>query len=482
MSYIKRLFIFCLFFLSISVFAQTPIRFIHTYGNFSYNYGMSVHQEADTGYVILANVTGNSGNNNIQLFKIDKNGGYVWSKLYADSAIFWGESLKRTPDHGYLITGYTNKTDTAGYDVMLIKTDSVGNKEWEHYYGGTDWDFGNDVTIASDSNYLVCGSTYSYGAGNTDMYLLKINTQGDTLWTKTFGGAYEDVATSIDVCKNGDILMAGYTKSYGAGNYDALLVRYDSAGNYLWYKAYGDTAIDKIYSVRENYNKDIVLGGYTSSFGAGGDDFYLIYADSLGAQKWYQAVGGPDNERAYTMDLTADSGYVLSGTTSGAGYQDVYFYKMLANGQWNYSTSHGSVQQDNANAIKQTLDGGYIIVGSSSGFGGCLSNVFVIKTGVDGLSVPYNSIFEFTSSKTNTLKIYPNPFSSQAVIELPNEITKPSIFYLCNSLGNLVFKREIAYGAKNFILNRNNLSEGIYYYRWVDDKGIRGSGKVVICK
>lgn len=443
---------------------------------------MSVHQEADTGYVILANVTGNSGNNNIQLFKINKNGAYVWSKLYADSAIFWAESLKRTPDHGYLITGYTNKTDTAGYDVVLIKTDSVGNLLWQHYYGGTDWDFGNDVTIAADSNYLVCGSTYSYGAGNTDMYLLKINTQGNTLWTRTFGGEYEDVATSIDVCKNGDILVAGFTKSFGAGNYDALLVRYDSAGNELWHKTYGDTAVEKIYSVRENYNKDIVMGGYTSSFGAGGDDFYLIYADSLGAQKWYQAVGGPDDERAYTMDLTTDSAYVLSGVTTGPGYQDVYFYKMLANGQWHCSTSHGSVAPDNANAIKQTLDGGYIIVGSTSGFGGCLSNVFVVKTGADGLSEAYNSIFEQTLVKSKILTIYPNPFTSQAVVEWSAEVQKPSVFCLYNTLGHLLLKRDIDPGTKRFIISRNNLPDGIYFYQWRDDKGVKWSGKVVVCR
>ena len=480
MPAIKKLIFFCILVISANAYTQTPIRFLHAYGSFSYNYGMSVHQETDSGYVILANVSGLSGNNNILLFKINKNGGYVWDRLYQDSSLFWAQSMRKTPDKGFLITGYTNKIASNGYDVVALKTDSLGIKQWAHYYGGADWDFGMDAAIAKDGNYLVCGSTYSYGQGNTDMYLLKLNTQGDTLWTRTFGGEYEDVATSIDVCQNGDILIAGYTNSFGAGNYDALLVRYDSNGNYKWNQTYGDTGVEKLYGVRENYNKDIVLGGHTSSFGAGGDDFYIIYADSAGQQQWYKAWGGPDDERAYSLDLTADSGYVLCGLTEGPGYEDIYFFKMHPDGDYNYSTSHGSLYTDYANCIKQTKDGGYIIVGTTMGFGGCLANVFVIKTGVDGLSVPYNTGIDVFQDKTGMLKIYPNPFTISTKVEIPQQFRKGGVFYVYDTFGRMVFEKEILPDENSFYLYRNNLSSGVYFYRWVNDTQVLESGKVVI--
>jgi len=480
MFYLKHLLISCLTIISINAQTQTPIRFLHAYGNFSYNYGMCVHQEADTGYVILANVSGALGNNNIYLFKINKKGGYVWDKLYEDSSLFWAQSMKKTPDNGFLITGYSNKILSDGYDVVALKTDSLGNKQWEHYYGGTDWDFGMDVAVAHDGNYLICGSTYSYGLGNADMYLLKLNTQGDTLWTRTFGGSDEDVATSIDVCQNGDILIAGYTKSFGAGDYDALLVRYDSNGNYLWNQTYGGTGVEKIYGVRERYNNDIVMGGFTSSFGVGGDDYYLIYANSAGIQQWYKADGGTDDERAYSLDLTSDSGYVLCGLTTGAGYEDVYFYKMHPNGQWQYSTSHGSVYQDYANCIKQTMDGGYIIVGTTCGFGGCLSNIFVIKTGIDGLSVPYNTGIDIYQDKPGELKIYPNPFSIGTTVEIPQQLRKAGVFYVYDTFGRIVLKKELLPDESNFYLYRDNLPSGVYFYQWVDDTHVLESGSVIV--
>jgi len=481
MFYIKKLILFFLAVISINVYTQTPIRFNHTYGNFSYNSGMSVHQEADTGYVILANVSGNSGINNIYLFKIDKHGGYVWDKLYSDSALFWAESLKKTPDKGFLITGYTNKVAGDGYDVVALKTDSLGNKQWEKYYGGHDWDFGMDAAIAHDGGFLLCGSTYSYGLGQKDMYLLKLNNQGDTLWTRTFGGAYEDVATCIDVCQNGDIIIAGYTNSFGAGDYDAVLVRYDSIGNFLWYQTYGGDSVEKVFGVRERYNKDIVMGGYTSSFGMGLDDYYLIYTDSAGNQQWYIANGGVHTyERAYSLDLTTDSGYVLCGITEGPGFQDVYFYKMFPDGQWHYSTSHGSIYPDSANCIKQTLDGGYIIVGSTSGFGGCLSNIFVVKTGVDGLSEPYNGIDETTRDKTQKIKIYPNPFSLRATAEIPQQYRNSGVFYMYDTFGRIVFKKDISPDESSFVIGRNNLPSGVYFYRWINDTAVLESGQLIV--
>ncbi len=473
-----------LFLLSLSIHffvnAQNPIRFIHAYGNFSYNYGMCVHQEPDSGYVILANVSGNLGNNNIYMLKISKTGAYIWDKLFSDSALYWAEGMTQTPDNGFLITGYSNKNDSNAYDIVVIKTDNNGNKEWEKFYGGNDWDLGSNTVLAHDGQYLVCGSTYSYGLGHTDMWLAKMNLIGDTLWTRTFGGEYEDVATCLALCSNGDILMSGYTKSFGAGGYDALLVRYDSLGNYLWHQTFGANGNEKIFDVYELYNNDIVMGGHTSSYGNGGDDYYLIYANQNGIEQFYRADGGPDDERALTMALTMDSGYVLSGLTAGPGYQDLYFYKMKPDGSWHYSTSHGSPYQEYGNCIKPTLDSGYIIVGSTNGFGGCLSNILVIKTGPDGLSEPYNSIAENNNIYNKKINIYPNPFSSETTIEFKEYVSKEIVLEIYNVYGALLHTQIIPPQTHSLTLSRNNLPAGFYNAVLKENNKITGTVKLIV--
>lgn len=476
----RNLLILLIFCTSLTLRAQLPVQFNHAYGTFSYNYGVSVYQEPDTGYVILANVSGNQGNNNVQLFKISKTGGYVWSQLYDDSALFRAEAFCRTPDHGYLITGSTNKNQEGGYNLFVYKTDSLGHKEWERYYGGADWDLGAAVESGIDGNYIICGNTYSYGNGQSDIYLLQINPQGDTLWTRTFGGPDEDIATSINICNNGDILIAGHTLSYGQGAYDALLLRYDNDGNYRWHKTYGGSGDEKIYGVRERFGSNIILGGYTSSFGMGGDDFYLIFADSLGNEVWHKADGGPDNEQAYTLALTADSGYVLCGLTAGPGYKDVYFYKMKPDGQWHYSTSHGSIYDDYASCIRQTYDTGYIIVGSTSSFGGCLSNVYVVKTDITGMSVPYNSIFEPHNNVGNVMSVYPNPTHGFFTVQILTENTVAGLFVISNLFGQEVLRHTINLGDKNFSLQPEHLPAGIYHYQWFSGNALKTAGKLVV--
>lgn len=442
----------------LSAHSQNLIRFNHTYGTFGYNYGMSVHQEADTGYVILTNVSGLNGQNNVQLFKIDKNGSYAWAELYSDTAIYRAEKMAPTPGGGYIICGYTNANSANGYDIFLLKTGPQGQKEWLRTYGGTDWELGADVKPTSDGGYVLCGSTYSFGNGQTDFYVIKTNASGDTLWTQTFGGIGADMAKGIGLCADGSILVTGSSNSFGQGDNDALLLKLDAGGNYVWHKLYGGTGDEVTYEVYELYNNALVLGGHTSSYGVGGDDYYLIYAAPDGQQQWHRADGGPDNERAYTLALTADSGYVLSGHSAGPGYDDVYFYKMKANGDWHYSTSHGSVYPDYASCIRQTLDGGYIIVGSTAGFGNALSLVYVIKTGPDGLSAPYNSINESTEANS-FLKAYPNPASSSITIETPED----GLLEIVNLQGQNVLHTRIQQGQT--VVDISQLATGMYFIK-----------------
>jgi len=466
--------------ISIDVKAQEPIQFQHTYGQFDYNYGMCVAQTSDTSYVILANVSGNSGNNNIYLFKIDKVGTPIWDKLFDDSKVFWAEKMAMTTDSGFVITGFTNKVDSMGYSIFVLKTNKQGDKEWLKYYGGTDWDFGMDIITNTQNHIYLTGSTYNNTLGENDLFVLKLYANGDSIWARQFGGLNEDEGRSITFCQNGDVIAAGFTKSMGAGESDALLLRYNTDGDLIWQNTYGGIDNDKAMAVKERPSGQIIFGGITASFGGGGDDFYLVNTDSAGQLIWYETMGAWDNERAYSIDITNDNGVVLAGTTSGPGYHDIYFYKTDAHGQWHYSTSHGmSMYENHANHIIQTLDGGYIIVGYTNGYGNNLNNILVVKTSYTGLSAPYNHTNDFTT-QTPSIQIYPNPIESTTHIIFEENTDRNYELLIINTLGTVIRAEIIPANSQTYIFDKENISAGIYFYHITDGIKYTYKGKLIV--
>ena len=197
-------------------------------------------------------------------------------------------------------------------------------------YGGTSDDYGYSVEQTADGGYIIAGQTTSFGAGNSDVYLIKTDASGNTTWTKTFGGAYSDVARSVQPTADGGYIIAGYTESFGAGSYDVYLIKTDTT----WTKTFGGTSHDYGYSVEPTADGGYIIAGSTRSFGAGIDDVYLIKTDAIGNATWTITFGGTDFDYGQSVRQTSDGGYIIAGYTSsfGAGFYDVYLIKTDANG------------------------------------------------------------------------------------------------------------------------------------------------------
>jgi hypothetical protein len=186
---------------------------------------------------------------------------------------------------GYIISGSTNSRGAGSYDIYLIKTDSLGDTLWTRAYGGASYDEGWAGQTA-EGGYIICGSTMSYGAGGTDIWLIKTNASGDTLWTRTYGGASDDYGYSAQQVWDGShagYVIAGYTESFGAGGNDVYLVRTDLAGDTLWTRTYGGASDDYGYDVQQTSDYGYIVTGYTTSFGTGSNDVYLIKTDANGS-------------------------------------------------------------------------------------------------------------------------------------------------------------------------------------------------------
>ncbi|MDI6839574.1 MAG: T9SS type A sorting domain-containing protein [bacterium] len=198
----------------------------------------------------------------------------LWTRTYGGSSEDIGYSVEQTSDGGYIITGYTHSFGAGWCDVWLIKTNSVGDTVWTKTFGKSYDDKGYSVQQTKDDGYIITGSTvYFSGEG---AWLIKTNANGDTIWTKIFDGYGSDVGVSVQQTSDGGYIITGYTISYGAGESDIWLIKTDSLGNKLWDKTYGGTYGDHGYSVQQTLDGGYIIAGCTESFGMGNNDVWLI--------------------------------------------------------------------------------------------------------------------------------------------------------------------------------------------------------------
>jgi len=297
-----------------------------------------------------------------------------------------GNSLIQTSDGGYAIAGYTSSFGAGNYDVYVVKLDATGNLQWTKTIGGPENEEGCSLIQTSDGGYAIAGETYSFVAGDWDVYLVKLDAHGNLQWTKTIGGKEEDVGFSLIQTSDGGYAIAGKTESFGAGGADVYVVKLDANGNLQWTKTIGGPKGDGGSSLIQTADGGYAIAGYTTSFGAGLSDAYLVKLDANGNLQWTKTIGGKDFEDGYSLIQTSDGGYVIAGYTRsfGAGGADVYVVKLDANGNLQWTKTIGGETYDSGSSLIQTSDGGYAIAGETYSFGAGGKDVYVVKLDRNG--------------------------------------------------------------------------------------------------
>jgi len=405
-------------------YAHAQVRFARTYGGTNIDYAWSVQQTSDGGYIVAGYTNSfGAGGGDIFLIKTDAFGNVQWAKTYGGTGADSVYSVQQTSDGGYIVAGFTSSFGAGGGDIFLIKTDANGNIQWAKTYGGTGWDDAYSVQQTSDGGYIVAGFTSSFGAGYYDIFLVKIDANGNVIWAKTYGGIYSDYAHSVQQTSDGGYIVAGYTGSFGAGFSDIFLVKTDANGNISWAKTYGGTNQDWVYSVQQTSDGGYIVTGRTLSFGPG--DIFLIKTNASGNIQWAKTYGGPTYKVARFVKQTSEGGYIVAGTIQITVFTyDIFLIKTDANGNIIWAKTYGGAWNEGGGSVRQTSDGGYILAGFTSSFGAGGGDIFLIKTDANGDLGSCGIVQNLTLTVTTPLLTVTIP--SPSVHSVSPTVTSPS--------------------------------------------------------
>lgn len=271
--------------------------------------GESIVATPDGGYLIAASSQGD-----IRIFKINKFGNVLWQKTFdreksSDAAI----KLQADSDGGYILTGYTNFTGELS-DIWIIRIDSEGKVIWQYTYGGPTFDVPSSIKETPDGGWIIVGYTKLGGTKTIRCWVFKLKSTGEMEWQKAFGGNQDAYGMDAVVTSDGGFAIAGM--AFDDGITDGFVVRLSSSGNVIWQKMYGGAGFEQVAALETTTENNFVLTGDTGSFGKGANAF-ILSIDSQGELLWQNLYGTIDGRSLFSaINKTKDSGYIAFGDIS----------------------------------------------------------------------------------------------------------------------------------------------------------------------
>ena len=345
-----------------------------TFGGPDFDRGWSIHAVEDG--VVLAGWTASYGAGNADgwMLRLDDSGQELWNHTYGREGNDRIVAMEPTPD-GYILAGYTTSYGARFTDLWLVRTDKQGRELWNQTYGGIDYDQGWAICTVDDG-FAVTGFTASYGALNSNLWILRIDGQGRELWNITFGGRACETGFAIEAIDDG-FAVAGYYESCG-GPYDLWILATDGDGNERWNRTYGGEGVEVARSMIVT-DDGFALTGWTSTYGAGNRDCWLLITDSQGNEVTRRTYGGPGNDGGFSLAAT-EEGYAIAGWTAsyGSGGQDLWLFSTDADGdlQWEYHA--GGPGNDVAYGMIH-VDNRFLMIGITESYGAGRDDLWLLS-------------------------------------------------------------------------------------------------------
>jgi hypothetical protein len=384
------------------LFGKPDVEWIKTFGEYEYDEARDIKRTYDGGYIIagLSNSYSAGSHTELYLVKTDEHGKLAWYKTYRKNQSILANSVEQTADSGYIVTGYTfGDSASFDYDIILLKTDKYGEKQWLKTFGGDNNDAGNAVIVTTAGEYLIVGETCSFvremQQGESDIYIMVTDTCGDTLWTKSYGGSGRDVGMDVKEIHNRNFVITGSSTINNLE--DVIVMKIDNYGTVAWSKTYGENGLmDMGRSIQVTNDGGYIVVG-TSFIGKVNSfcwklryflfehfkfkpyfppaymDMYVLRLDCFGDTLWTNRYGRKYNDEGYGVRETENGEFIVGGFSGNKGYSKSYSIHMsqrspyiikvdsIGNVEWKYK--FGKHARGEVHSVEQTIDGGYVLAG-----------------------------------------------------------------------------------------------------------------------
>lgn len=480
-----------LFFLIISsvVYAQDSL-WLRQYGGL-YNETAQACRQLSGGDIILFGSTYSfgAGSFDMYLVRTDSAGAVLWYDTYGTTGTEYGNDCRILEDGSIVLAGSTKPSGSTNRDMSVAKVGNTGIVSWSRHYGGNGDDEANSIQETFDGGLMICGTTHSFGNGS-DIYLVRADSIGDTLWTRRYGGPAGESGNVVRSLSDSGFVIIGSTGSYGLGYSSVYVVRIDKTGDTVWTKTFGGSRADLGYDIVATSDNGFIIAGVTVPDGENYYDAYLVKIDSLGNLDWEQTYGGPLEDKAYSVIQTQEGGYLFTGTSevSGGRKTDIFIVKVDPIGAVEWSRTYGSSESDYSRSVLLTNQDDFLISGYSfTSFAG--SDVYLLKIRGDGATAVDDRFSNRRPYEIDLKQNYPNPFNSSTIINfsLPGRSDYRLIIY--NLLGQIVrewkgeafLAGEFSIGWDGADSDGNAVPSGVYLYR-ITAVGMSQARKMVLLK
>ena len=355
----------------------------------SYYSARSVQQTSDGGYILAGKASSaQNGYGDFLLIKTNEYGIEEWTRTFGGTQFDEATCVQQTSDGGYILTGNSNSYGSGELDFWLVKTDADGSREWAKTFGGSNNDHATSVKQTSDGGYILAGYTDSFGSGPHNAWLVKTDASGNEEWNNTYGDLADEEIHSVRQTSDGGYIAAGMFRSPDSGStMEAWMLKIDALGTEAWDQSYGGDLTEAAYDIQQTSDGGYILAALTTTFGIGVSEAWLIKTDASGTEEWNNTLGGVADDYVRSVQQTSDGGYVIAGFTTsfGNGECDVWLVKTDAGGNEEWSQTFGNGADDRAYSVQQTSDGGYVLAGNYSSYDGSTpSGAWLIKTDNNG--------------------------------------------------------------------------------------------------
>ncbi len=459
MNYKNYLAAMAIYFLPSVILSQ--VTFQKVYSSFYDKDGLDVLPTSDGGYIAVGMTTNNIfEDTDVYIFKTNSLGDIEWTKSYGGALPDFASCILKANDGNYFVLGYSQSFGGGDYDTYLLKINTSGDTLWTKTYGSYGNEQGREIVPTADDNYMIVGFTNGLATPDYNAYLTKINIDGDVIWSKEYGGGAYEAGASVKQCADGGYIMIGQTYSYGHGNSDAWIVKTNSTGDTLWTRAIGGVLYDEGIFTLENSDSSLMFCIRDSSSGAGDVDIKIVKTSNNGTIIWDKNYGGDKKDTGKMIQPTSDEGYIIAGHSRSFGWvnPDMWLIKINTSGDTLWTQHYGGADHEHCYTARQTSDGGFIAIGHTESFSST-DEIMMLKLNSIGTLSTTVAVDDYSN---NSIDIYPNPSDGIIYIKLDKMPVNETTMNISNMLGQVVFSEKVSYGH-NKVIDLRGTEPGLYF-------------------